>query len=68
MMGGCCKECQSRYVGCHAECEKYITAKAKHDAECEEARKGLEADRYATYIRRQMSRIRSSYERARGEM
>ena len=26
-----CKTCKDRYVGCHAVCEKYITAKMKRD-------------------------------------
>ena len=26
-----CRDCKERHIGCHAECEKYITAKAEHD-------------------------------------
>lgn len=26
-----CKLCCDRIVGCHSSCEKYISAKAKHD-------------------------------------
>ena len=28
----CCHYCEDRVVGCHSTCEKYIEAKAKHDA------------------------------------
>lgn len=26
----CCKDCDNRYVGCHARCQKYIVAKTIH--------------------------------------
>lgn len=28
----CCHYCEDRVVGCHSHCDKYIRAKAKHDA------------------------------------
>ena len=27
----CCRYCEDRVVGCHSTCEKYISAKTKHD-------------------------------------
>ena len=30
MVNGPCKDCTRRYVGCHAECERYKEAKKKH--------------------------------------
>lgn len=27
----CCKDCTTRYVGCHAECAKYIEERAKYE-------------------------------------
>lgn len=27
-----CKNCEDRTVGCHSTCERYIKAKAEHDA------------------------------------
>lgn len=26
----CCKDCQERFIGCHATCEKYIAQNAAH--------------------------------------
>ena len=28
-----CIDCQDRYIGCHAECNRYIQAKAEYEAE-----------------------------------
>lgn len=31
----CCKDCESRHLGCHAVCEDYLAEKAELDAERE---------------------------------
>lgn len=38
-----CKGCQDRYIGCHSDCEKYISARVEHTGITEKAR----AVRYA---------------------
>lgn len=35
----CCKDCEHRYVGCHAKCEQYITEKNAVIEERNELRK-----------------------------
>lgn len=32
-LGNVCKDCADRHVGCHAECDRYLSAKAKHEDE-----------------------------------
>lgn len=34
-----CLNCQERHIGCHSSCEKYINAKAAHDAKLNEKNK-----------------------------
>ena len=31
----CCKDCETRHLGCHAVCEDYLAEKAELDAERE---------------------------------
>lgn len=33
-----CYKCEERHLGCHSRCERYISAKAAHDAQREKAR------------------------------
>lgn len=43
-----CKDCTMRHINCHAECEKYIEAKQRHEERQEIMRKSrMEA--YNTY-------------------
>ena len=35
----CCLNCSDRYVGCHSECEKYISEKKAHLANKEKIKK-----------------------------
>ena len=28
-----CRDCKNRKIGCHAECKKYLEAKAEYEAE-----------------------------------
>ena len=40
-----CKDCQSRYLGCHDKCEKYQAERKKYEKEKEQKKK-------ADYIRK----------------
>lgn len=60
-MSGCCKDCQDRKVGCHAECAKYIKAKAEHDEEQKAIRRAQEGDIYLSAMSKKWHRIRKSY-------
>lgn len=34
-----CKDCERRYIGCHAECETYLTERAEYDKTAEIVKK-----------------------------
>lgn len=38
-----CKDCQERHIGCHSECEKYISERAEYDRE--------KSERYSVWCR-----------------
>lgn len=45
-----CKECTSRYIGCHSKCEGYIKAKAENDAlNSKINKKKVERDEYIAF-------------------
>lgn len=41
-----CKDCQNRRVGCHSECEKYISFSEERSRQLEEKYKASQADIY----------------------
>ena len=65
-----CKGCEKRYLGCHSECEEYLTQKAAHDAMREAERKqkeisfGITAQRNAS-VCKTLKKSRNKYGLAR---
>lgn len=41
-----CKDCEARYPGCHAKCEKYLAEKASWEATKKERDKHRTVDEY----------------------
>lgn len=39
-----CKDCERRYIGCHAECETYLAERAEHDKTAEIVKKNKTAE------------------------
>ena len=55
-----CKDCETRYVGCHGRCEKYLEFKKANDERLKQKSLEIDADQYA--IDNTM-RIRRSWQR-----
>ena len=55
-----CKDCETRYVGCHGRCEKYLEFKKANDERLKQKSHEIDADQYA--IDNTM-RIRRSWQR-----
>jgi hypothetical protein len=43
----CCHNCERRHIGCHADCQEYLTAKA---AILEAKRRKYMEDEYINYV------------------
>ena len=59
-----CHNCEERYIGCHAECEKYIKAKQEHDEvklKIEESRmRERQVDRVVSESKHRMKTVRGN--------
>ena len=54
----CCKDCESRYVGCHGTCKRYIQEKADYDKrKDEEYRKRKAITDQVNYTRKAIKRM-----------
>ena len=63
MVNGPCKDCTRRYVGCHAECEDFAIAKAKHEKAKTERKKEMDYIGYVSDNARRMKKGKNKWKK-----
>lgn len=62
----CCQDCQKRTIGCHATCQKYITAKTQQDTSRKQHQCECEVERYLYSMQYKRRKIYAAIRKERG--